>query len=467
MHMRPVVLSLGLALLVMGMAAVTAPAATVSVEGGVLTYVAEPGEFNEVEVVSDTDVDGLVYVYEYSADVTPGSGCVPTPDPFGLPGVYLTFNCPNVESVSIDLGDRDDYAGAYALQAATLDGGAGSDELYGSYTDDVLRGGGGNDTLLGGPGKDSLDGGDGDDRLDGDYLEYSFDGENESTIETTDGGADRLTGGAGDDLLRGGAGADELSGGSGIDTADYASRKEPSSITLDGQPGDGAAGENDALAGDFESVITGSGKDTIMGGAEANTINAGAGDDTIDPGAGADKVIAGAGDDTIAARDGARDAIDCGDGLPDRVTADADDIAGGDCEIIDSPAAPTTGPAAPPAPAAPGRIAAKALTLKLTAKRGTRGLLRLSGRLALPAGASLAACSGQLVKVTVTVARRRSTFDVPLDTRCRFSATVPARVGVRARVSARAAFAGSAALSPATSRLVRAKAAPKRRRQKN
>jgi len=64
-----------------------------------------------------------------------------------------------------------------------IDGGAGSDEIYG---------GGGDDTIIGGTGSDQLYGEAGDDTITGDQ------------------GADYIDGGAGDDILEGGAGADEF-----------------------------------------------------------------------------------------------------------------------------------------------------------------------------------------------------------------------------------------------------------------
>ena len=76
--------------------------------------------------------------------------------------------------------------------------------------------------------------------------------------------ANRLTGGAGDDVLDGRGGADVLVGGLGSDTADYSSRSEPLSLTLDGVANDGAtagAGEGDLIRDDVENVRGGSGDD--------------------------------------------------------------------------------------------------------------------------------------------------------------------------------------------------------------
>lgn len=124
-----------------------------------------------------------------------------------------------------------------------LDGGAGSDKLFGGAGDDLLDGGSGNDRLSGEAGDDELIGGDGDDKLWGDldYVTYNQDqqiGETHGTLkifnrqyaagfdaegdDILDGGAgnDELRGGGGDDVLKGGEGNDTLVGGAGADVLD-------------------------------------------------------------------------------------------------------------------------------------------------------------------------------------------------------------------------------------------------------
>lgn len=425
-----------------------ARAATVGVEDGVLVYEAAPGEANAFDIVSDPDVPGLVYLYEYSeGTTTPGGGCVPVPDPLGVVfgGLYLTFHCTGVESSDLRLGDGADYAGAFTEQPAVADGGDGSDQISGSYADDTLRGGAGDDVLVGGPARDTLDGGPGDDVLDGDYAAFGG-GDEDEAADPSDGGPDALDGGPGSDRLRGGTGADTLAGGDGEDTVEYDNRTAGVVVTLDGRPDDGGAGENDAVGADVEGVLTGMGPDTVTGGAGPNQIATGAGDDRVDPGAGPDKVSTGEGGDTITARDGAEDAIECGEGVPDRVVADAGDITAADCEVVERPGGGG-------GPGAPARVTPQKLSLRLIAQRRGR-LVAVRGRLALPAGAA-AACAGATVRVTLTGARRPLRFDVPLDARCRFRAAVPYRARKGRRVAGRAAFAGTAGLAPAASRRVR------------
>ncbi|MFE2601633.1 calcium-binding protein [Streptomyces sp. NPDC059396] len=81
--------------------------------------------------------------------------------------------------------------------AAQADGGAGDDEIWGSYDQQHLWGGDDNDVIHGAEGGDFLYGGRGNDVLYG------------------DGGDDTIYGNTGDDKLYGGAGTDTLSGGAG------------------------------------------------------------------------------------------------------------------------------------------------------------------------------------------------------------------------------------------------------------
>jgi hypothetical protein len=111
-------------------------------------------------------------------------------------------------------------------------------------------------------------------------------------------GPDRLDGRGGDDRIRGRAGNDRLLGGRG----------------------------DDVMSGD-------AGNDVIAGGPGADILLGGAGNDRSTGGPGADIVITGAGNDVIFVRDGTVDRVSCGPGR-DRVSADAQDVVGGDCEIV-------------------------------------------------------------------------------------------------------------------------------------
>lgn len=99
----------------------------------------------------------------------------------------------------------------------------------------------------------------------------------------------------------------------------------------------------DAGAGNDE-VLGGTGSDQLVGGAGRDTLEGGPGDDVLtgDGGPG----LPGA--DTITARDGERDAIDCGAGAPtDTVVADRIDAIE-QCETIDVPPLPAQDPSPSP-----------------------------------------------------------------------------------------------------------------------
>ena len=84
----------------------------------------------------------------------------------------------------------------------------------------------------------------------------------------------------------------------GNDYVDYGARTQPLKLSLDGEADDGAAGEGDNIGTDVESVIGGSGDDSITGSPEGNALWGSAGDDTINGRDGADWLNGGAGTDT-------------------------------------------------------------------------------------------------------------------------------------------------------------------------
>lgn len=195
-------------------------------------------------------------------------------------------------------------------------GGAGNDVLAGGDGDDWIFGGDGNDTILGERGNDRLFGGAGDDFISGgDGDDLLSDGE----------GADKLVGDGGDDIVVAAADrtADIFDGGEGIDTLDLSIATGTVIVDLEQQSAAGEEiGENTVTG--FETVIGGSGDDSIVGAGASDTLHGGAGDDVIEGRDGDDEIHDGAGRDTVAggggndkvvvALDGEDDSFDGGEG---------------------------------------------------------------------------------------------------------------------------------------------------------
>ena len=256
----------------------------VSVDGDGYQY-AEPHEvdtFTDRLVLRDK-LDASERTYEYNAYSVWRSGTA------------------NFVSIDEDLNRLDIQAGAaktmirpgtvndakYAF-AGTLwaDAGGGNDSVTGTGKNDTLLGGVGHDTLDGAGGNDSLVGGDG---------------------------------GAYD--------ADKYVGGSGSDTVSYETRSTGLTIDLNTPGGDGAAGENDAIGDDVETIRTGTGWDTITlkptaaGGGRAvyagfgnDVINGSSAGDTLDGGAGVDSLVGNGGNDIVHVRGSAGSVAKGGDG---------------------------------------------------------------------------------------------------------------------------------------------------------
>ena len=276
-----------------------------------------------------------------------------------------------------------------ALGNDTLTGGASDDTLVGAAGSDVVNGQGGTDTALypvadavavtlnSGAAKDDGGPNDGVPGARDSIATENVTGGSGPDVLIGDGGANRIQGGDGDDSVQGGLGRDDLAGGPGLDEVSYEERasSQPVEVSIDGIVNDGAAGENDVLAPDFEIVAGGSGADRltataaagvelignsgddelfapngggtvqggngddeITGGDGADVLDGGLGDDAVDGLGGSDQVRGGGGADTIEARDGAVDAVDCGTDSDTALTDPADSRT--DCEL---PAAPATG----------------------------------------------------------------------------------------------------------------------------
>lgn len=236
--------------------AAQASAAAVEVSGGVLVISDNDGQGDGVTVsLSSTDV-----LVSAQRPLTLGAGCAADA---GFPSVAKCPK-PGITSVSADLGGGNDSFHAHDFTLpVTVQGGIGDDRFTGLSTE-----------------TDQVDGGAGDD-----------------TIALWD------TGTAGDDL-RGGDGRDAIE----MHTDD------PTTVTLDDQPGDGPTGRADNIHSDFEIVYGGFGPDVLIGTENAEElhgrvgkdwITGGGGDDVLSGGSGgsqpceADVLIGGAGSDRL------------------------------------------------------------------------------------------------------------------------------------------------------------------------
>ena len=285
--------------------AAPAGAASVTKDGGTITYTAGDFEANNLKI-SRQDAN---YVFEELGSAPVNGRCENMTTGLSSASCGAT----GVTEIVILLRDEDDFLTVDGSVAAAgpprivAEGGDGTDNL---------TGGDGPDSLCGGPGNDTLNGGGGNDRLDFPCVVPQTD----QTL-----GGDILNGGAGDDQLNGGpAGSslepDKLFGGDGTDTADYSQRVAPLTITLDDVQNDGEVGESDNVASDVENVTGGSAGDTLVGSGAPNALDGRAGDDVVMGGGADDTLAGGVGNDTLSGGDG-------GDTL---TGADGDDALAGD-----------------------------------------------------------------------------------------------------------------------------------------
>jgi len=297
--------SVGIAAVLLGLP-VAASAGTVTRSTTAITYNADAATAADERV--DVGIENNLAFLTSERGVT-SSDCTQT-DPNRV-------DCPLTPAFIINLlGFNDRVAAEKVTDGTTL-------EVHGNGGDDTVSGTPNNDRLFGDAGVDTLDGSGGNDLLDGGPGEnYLYDGPGDDTV----------VGGPNQDSFHPGPGRDTYSGGDGnSDYIDYGPRTSPVTITLDGQPDDGEAGEGDNVGADIESAYGGSGNDRIVGGPNGNTLRGGPGNDSITGGSGEQRIEGNEGDDTIEARDGVFDSIDCGPGN-DTVLADLGDSTTG-CEI--------------------------------------------------------------------------------------------------------------------------------------
>ncbi len=223
-------------------------------------------------------------------------------------GQLSTVDASKVQRIQVSTSGGPDLVDLGSLaKPAILNGGRGNDSLCGGKGNDQIFGGGGNDYMFGAEGNDTLQG---------------------------DLGYDNMLGFSGDDTfipLSDASGDDSIFGQDGNDTVTYAGfNTDISAFVTTGAP---AIITDDHIRADIETLIGGSGNDTlfngsrrgihIFGGAGHDTIQGGGGADTIDGGSGTDSIKGVAGDDHFIVGDGEADTVDGGSGTDVLDTTDA------------------------------------------------------------------------------------------------------------------------------------------------
>jgi len=288
-------------LLFVGAAAQASSFTAVLGSPNVVTFQAEPGETNILDV---NTVSAPFAFSDSGAELSAGGACVAVDQ--------HSADCSSATNgayaINAYLGDRDDSARVVSAFNSSIWAGRGNDTVYGDSF---------------GMGGAHVYGEAGDD-----------------TITAHGEGGQLADGGPGNDVIYAGGfvGSASAFGGSGNDTI-YAQwdLANQASGTLDGGVG------NDTIiaqpTGFASSASGGGGNDTIAiqgpavsgPAAGAYTISGGPGNDSLSGGVGSDTVNGGTGDDYIDVRGGGSDAVTCGSGR-DVVLYDASDTVARDCE---------------------------------------------------------------------------------------------------------------------------------------
>jgi Ca2+-binding RTX toxin-like protein len=171
--------------------AASAQAATVTAQNGVIAYIADQGERNDV-ILSTAGLVGVpVYTFK-DADGIPLNVSGPV---CALVNELATCNQFGISQIFIDVRDRDDTvtvstAGEGGLPGigifTSIVGGDGVDVLQGGNEPDTLKGNNGRDSLRGRQGADVYKGGRGSDTL------QTLDGERDAVISCGNGARDLI-----------------------------------------------------------------------------------------------------------------------------------------------------------------------------------------------------------------------------------------------------------------------------------
>ncbi|BFU46375.1 calcium-binding protein [Krasilnikovia sp. MM14-A1004] len=309
-----------------GVLAAPAQAATTGVasvvESTKVQYKAAKGKQNKVVVTRS----GRTVTIDDTVAIHPGKGCK------AVTGDRTRVRCTPAKAptrVRVYTYDRNDSIVNDTDLPMTADGGTGNDKVTGGPRGDILRGDRGRDTIRGLGGNDRIDGsydndhlygGDGNDRFEDGFGNDVVHGGNGDDSFFVDPGNDKFYGDAGNDEVLAFEpykeqiydDADLFSGGVGDDVLIYAYSRDVT-IDADGAVGDdGAKGEHDSIAADFESLYGGSGndhiygtaRDELLGGGEGNDVIVGyGGNDILLGDVGTDKLYGGTGNDWLDGHD--------------------------------------------------------------------------------------------------------------------------------------------------------------------
>ena len=295
-----------------------------------ITVSGQGSERNDIRIAYDAVGD--LYTVTDTAGITPTAPCVV------VNATTVTCPGPGITTLTVNGNNGNDRieldrATIPVTKAGDIDGDAGDDTLSGANGDDSISGGSGRDTVNGFFGSDSLRGGSSSDVLS--YADRSSslsvtigsgnnnDGNQQdrrqtgNQLDSVAGDFETVIGGSGPDILRGDRSAENLVGGSGND------------VLGGGSGGDALIGllGDDMLQGDDGDDVlrAAAGNDVLLGMNDEDRLAAGPGDDFLFGGFGSDILKGKSGIDRLRAKDGTRDVkINCGPGPNSRESAKFD-----------------------------------------------------------------------------------------------------------------------------------------------
>ncbi|GAA0426736.1 hypothetical protein Aca07nite_36690 [Actinoplanes capillaceus] len=259
---------------------------------GVVSFAASTGKTNGLTIT----VSGQTVTLDDLVTIKAGAGCA------AVAGdkTKVTCTATKISSLSVNLGDKNDWVKNKTGLGISIDGGAGNDTLVGGSANDRIVGGSGNDKIYGGAGGEVIYGNSGNDIVYGGAGTDNVSGGTGNDKIYGQDGDDQVYGGSGTDLINGAAGRDRLHGGAGADKI--------------------YAGAGTGTATEFGDQVWGdSGNDTIYGEAGDDEIYAGSGNDTVDAGSSDDIVLGQSGNDTI--NGGSGDDALAGESIDDKFKA--------------------------------------------------------------------------------------------------------------------------------------------------